>query len=97
MWYLVQKITLKINAKISVWKEGELLIKTKSNWEYAEWGPWSWCSASCGFGQHTRSRECTSGNLIDCGLHHPELNITEVEECTFGACCNILLEQNVFY
>merc|ERR1712136_438814 len=52
--------------------------------DWAKWGPWSQCSASCAGGAHDRYRDCQNGKIGDQGC--PEEDSKETEACNTFRC-----------
>ena len=53
--------------------------------QYGAWGDWSQCTATCGGGQHTRTRKCDSPAPAHGGKECVG-DAEETEECNKQAC-----------
>ncbi|KAK7501165.1 hypothetical protein BaRGS_00007650, partial [Batillaria attramentaria] len=51
---------------------------------WASWQPWSACSVTCGTGERTRQRSCSTGLVTDCGS-----DWSETKSCNAGKCPDI--------
>ena len=49
--------------------------------QWSSWSDWSDCDQSCGTGSRERSRFCSSGNPVDCGI-----DTVLVERCNTQDC-----------